>query len=185
MGLLEYANGSGNKELRYFVNIAGMGFDALVLEKTNKDKEKGKGSPLMYMINIFTSLFSFRTTRTKIKIDGDDFSPEVFSMTAAIGKFNGGGLKQAPEAVADDGLFDLTIIRPISKFKVIRNVMNLMDGSFTKLPEVSSFKTANIQIESVPDLYAEADGESLGHTPFRFSLLPSALRIIRGEPEQS
>ncbi|HNU78634.1 MAG: diacylglycerol kinase family protein [Prolixibacteraceae bacterium] len=185
VGLLEYANGSGNKELRYFVNIAGMGFDALVLEKTNKDKEKGKGSPLMYMINIFTSLFSFRTTRTKIKIDGDDFSPEVFSMTAAIGKFNGGGLKQAPEAVADDGLFDLTIIRPISKFKVIRNVMNLMDGSFTKLPEVSSFKTANIQIESVPDLYAEADGESLGHTPFRFSLLPSALRIIRGEPEQS
>lgn len=90
MGLLEYANGSGNKELRYFVNIAGMGFDASC-SKTNKDKEKGKGSPLMYMINIFTSLFSFRTTRTKIKIDGDDFSPEVFSMTAAIRKFNGEG----------------------------------------------------------------------------------------------
>ncbi len=181
VGLLNYSNGTGRTEKRYFVNIAGMGYDALVAEKTNKDKERGKGSPLSYLIHIFTSLFSFRTTRTNIVIDDRTISPEVFSMTAAIGQYNGGGMKQAPEAVADDGLFDLTIIRPISKFKVIRNVINLMDGSFTKLPEVITFKTSKISIESVPDLYVEADGESLGHSPFTFTLIPSGLRIIRGD----
>lgn len=181
VGKLEYSSSDGLKKIRYFVNIAGMGFDALVLEKTNKDKEKGKGGPLLYLINIFTSLFAFKTTRTKIRIDGKTITPEVFSMVVAIGQYNGGGMKQAPEAVADDGLFDLTLIRPIGKFKVIRNVMKLMDGSFTKLPEVSNYKTSTIEISSDPELFVEADGESLGHTPFRFTLIHKGLSIIRGD----
>jgi diacylglycerol kinase (ATP) len=181
-GLLEYTGEDGKTENRYFINIAGMGFDAMVAGKTNEDKDKGKGNPLSYFVNIFTSLFSFKTTNTTITLDNNRvISPEVFSMTAAIGQFNGGGMKQAPNACPDDGLFDLTIIRKIGKFKVIRNVMNLLDGSFTKLPEVSSFRTTSIRIDSTPALNAEVDGESLGHSPFRFSILPRSLRIIIGE----
>ena len=83
--------------------------------------------------------------------------------------------------MADDGLFDLTVIRPIGKFKVMRNILKLLDGSYTRLPEVISFKTRNIQIDSQPELQVEADGESLGHSPFSFSIIPLGLRIIRGE----
>jgi YegS/Rv2252/BmrU family lipid kinase len=180
-GLLEYTGVNGKPGKRYFINIAGMGFDAMVAEKTNQDKDKGKGNPLSYFVNIFTSLFSFKTANTTITLDDRVISPEVFSMTAAIGKFNGGGMKQAPNACPDDGLFDLTIIRKIGKFKVIRNVLKLLDGSFTKLPEVSSFRTTSIRIDSIPALNAEVDGESLGHSPFSFSILPRSLRIIIGE----
>jgi YegS/Rv2252/BmrU family lipid kinase len=180
-GIMEYIDHEGNKAKRYFVNIAGMGFDAMVAEKTNKDKDLGKGNPLSYYINIFTSLFSFQITKTKIITDDHEFKAEVFSMTAAIGQFNGGGMKQAPNACPDDGLLDLTIIRKIGKFKVIRNVINLLDGSFTKLPEVSEFRTSNILIESTPELYAETDGESMGKSPFRFSILPRSLNIVVGE----
>jgi diacylglycerol kinase family enzyme len=136
---------------------------------------------LLYFVNIFTSLFSFKTTRTRIITDDKEFRGEIFSMTAAIGQYNGGGMKQAPRACPDDGLLDLTIIRKIGKFKVIRNVINLLDGSFTRLPEVSEFRTSTILIESTPDLYAETDGESMGKTPFRFSVLPRSLHIIVGD----
>jgi diacylglycerol kinase (ATP) len=180
-GIMEYIDQEGKRAKRYFVNIAGMGFDAMVAEKTNKDKDQGKGNPLSYFVNIFTSLFSFKITKTKIITDNHEFKGEVFSMTAAIGQYNGGGMKQAPNACPDDGLLDLTIIRKIGKFKVIRNVINLMDGSFTKLPEVTEFRTSNIQIESTPDLYAETDGESMGKSPFRFSVLPRNLHIVVGE----
>jgi YegS/Rv2252/BmrU family lipid kinase len=180
-GIMEYVDHEGNKAKRYFVNIAGMGFDAMVAEKTNKDKDLGKGNPLSYYINIFTSLFSFKITKTKIVTDNHEFKAEVFSMTAAIGQYNGGGMKQAPNSIPDDGLLDLTIIRKIGKFKVIRNVINLLDGSFVKLPEVSEFRTSVILIESTPDLYAETDGESMGKSPFRFSVLPRSLHIVVGE----
>jgi len=181
-GVMEYVGEGGHKGTRYFVNIAGMGFDAMVAEKTNEDKDKGKGNPLSYYINIFTSLFSFRVAKTKIATDNTQLTIEVFSMAAAIGQFNGGGMRQAPRACPDDGLFDLTVIRKIGKFKVIRNVLKLIDGSFTKLPEVSEFRTASIHIESSPELYAETDGESVGKSPFHFSVLPRSLRIIVGDP---
>jgi len=179
-GLMEFTDHEGKRAKRYFVNIAGMGFDAMVAEKTNRDKDKGKTNPFLYFINIFTSLFSFKITRTRITTDDAEFKGEVFSMTAAIGQYNGGGMKQAPRAIPDDGLLDLTIIRKIGKFKVIRNVINLLDGSFTRLPEVSEFRTSTIRIESTPELYAETDGESMGKTPFHFSVLPRSLQIVVG-----
>ncbi len=180
LGIIEFFNAEGKKEKRCFANIAGMGFDALVLQKTNLDKEKGRGNQFSYYLNIFTSLFSFKVTQTKITLDESVITPQVFSMTAAIGQYNGGGMKQAPRSCPDDGLFDLTIIRKISKFKVIRNVLRLLDGSFTRLPEVSEYRSSTITIESTPDLYAEVDGESIGKTPFRFTILPRSLRIITG-----
>jgi diacylglycerol kinase (ATP) len=75
-------------------------------------------------------------------------------------------------------LFDVTIIRPIGKFKIIRNVIKLFDGSFTKLPEVSTYRASRVRIDSVPDLYAETDGESLGHSPLILNVIPRSLNIL-------
>ena len=45
---------------RYFMNVAGMGYDALVAMKTNMLKEKGLGGPLTYMYFVFASLFQYK-----------------------------------------------------------------------------------------------------------------------------
>lgn len=179
-GMVKYFNSLGEEKSRYFINMAGMGFDALVAKKTNRQKEKGKGGPFSYFINIFSSLFYYKFTKTLIKLDEESISKEVFSMSVGICQFNGGGMKQAPNAKPDDGLFDLTIIRPISKFKVIRNVTKLFDGSFVKLPEVNTYTSKKISILSETPMYIEVDGESLGHTPFEFNIIPKSLRIITG-----
>ncbi|HNX43802.1 MAG TPA: diacylglycerol kinase family lipid kinase [Bacteroidales bacterium] len=181
IGVVEYISSEGLQKKRHFANMAGMGFDALVAKKTNIQKEAGKGNPLSYFVNIFSSLFSFKVTRTQITLDDREIRSGVFSMSVGICQFNGGGMKQSPFAVPDDGLFDLIIISPIGKFKAIRNVLNLLDGSFTKLPEVSSFKSAFISIESDPPLYLEVDGESLGHSPFEFNIKKQSLHIITGK----
>jgi diacylglycerol kinase (ATP) len=181
IGVLEYISGEGRQKKRHFANMAGMGFDAMVAKKTNKQKEAGKGNPLSYFINIFSSLFAFKITRTNITLDDRNIRSEIFSMSVGICQFNGGGMKQAPYAIPDDGLFDLTIISPIGKFKIIRNILKLLDGSFTRLPEVSTFKSAYINIESDPPLYIEVDGESLGHSPFEFNIKQKSLHIITGK----
>jgi diacylglycerol kinase (ATP) len=178
IGVLEFSDIEGKRSKRYFANIAGMGFDAMVAEKTNIQKDQGKGNPLSYFVNILRSLFDFKITRTTISLDDRKINPDIFSMAIGIGRFNGGGMKQAPLADPDDGLFDITVIRPIGKFKIIRNVIKLFDGSFTKLPEVSTYRSSRVRIDSVPDLFAEADGESLGHSPFVINVLPRSLNIM-------
>lgn len=180
-GMVKYFSSLGQEKTRYFLNMAGMGFDALVAKKTNKQKEKGKGGPLSYVVNIFSSLFYYKATKTTILLDNETVTQDVFSMSVGICQFNGGGMKQAPDAKPDDGLFDLTIIKNIGKFKVIRNVIKLFDGSFTRLPEVSTFRSSHIVIKSIFPMYLEVDGESLGHTPFEFSIIPQSLKVITGK----
>lgn len=180
VGCIRYISSADNEKIRYFVNMAGMGFDALVAQKTNQQKEAGKSNPLSYVVNIFSSLFYYKFTQVSILLDDEKIESDIFSMSVGICQYNGGGMKQAPNAKPDDGLFDLTLIKPIGKFKIIRNIIKLFDGSFTRLPEVSTFRSTKIIIHSDPPMFMEADGESLGHTPFVFTMLPQSLRVITG-----
>jgi diacylglycerol kinase family enzyme len=180
IGLVKYFNKFGEEKSRYFINIAGMGFDAMVAKKTNVQKDKGRGGTFLYFINIFSSLFSYRFSRALITMDQERINRDVFSMNVSICQYNGGGMKQAPFAKPDDGLFDITIIRAIGKFKVIRNVSKLFDGSFVKLPEVSIFTSSKVSIMSETPMYLEVDGESLGHSPFEFTIHPRSLKVIVG-----
>ncbi len=41
------------EEKRHFLNIAGMGFDALVVQRTNRQKEAGKNGKAIYLIKSF------------------------------------------------------------------------------------------------------------------------------------
>ena len=148
--------------------------------KTNKQKEMGKSNPLSYVINIFSSLFSYTNTKVTILLDNEKVKSDVFSMSVGICQYNGGGMKQAPGALPDDGLFDLTLIKPIGTFKIIRNIIKLFDGSFTTMPEVSTYRSSKIIIHSEPKMYMEADGESLGHTPFVFNILKQSLNVVSG-----
>ena len=175
----------GMEKNRYFVNMAGMGYDALVAEKKNKQKDQGKGGTLSYMLNIFSSLFSFKETMIEISVDGEDvLKAPVFTMNVGICKFNGGGMMQLPNAIPDDGILDMTVIKKLSRFKVVSSVAKLYDGSFTRMPQVKTFKGKSIVINSKPEVYMEADGESLGHSPFKFGIVPKSLKVIIGKEMQ-
>jgi YegS/Rv2252/BmrU family lipid kinase len=164
---------------RYFMNVAGMGYDALVAKKTNMLKEKGLGGPLTYMYFVFASLFQYKFIEAVIEVDGKPaFKGEIFSMNVGICKYNGGGMMQVPFAIPDDGLLDVTLIKKTSKWMVVRYARKLFDGSLVDLPMVETFKGENIRIRSIGKVFLETDGESLGHTPFTFTILQRCVRIV-------
>jgi diacylglycerol kinase (ATP) len=181
-GKVRYAH-HGKTESRYFVNMAGMGYDALVAKKTNLMKEKGGGGPFAYLINLFLGLVQYEHTDIKLSINGKEiFNGKIFTLSVGICKYNGGGMMQLPNAVPDNGMFDVTLIRKASKFKVIANIKNLYDGSFVKIPEVEMFTGNKIEIISRPaqSLFLETDGESLGHSPFEFEIISKCIKLIKG-----
>lgn len=170
------------EQVRYFANVAGIGFDAMVAKKTNSIKEKWKrASVLLYFYSLIVSLIKYKWVRADITIDGEKRNESIFSLSIGIGKYNGGGMKQLPKAVADDGLFDITLIRKISKFDVLRYAPRLYDGSFIKHSSVLLHRGKNVSVKSDKPVLLETDGESLGCPPFSFSILPKKLTIIVGE----
>jgi len=167
--------------IRYFMNVAGLGYDALVAKKTNILKEKGKGGPLTYFYFVFASLFQYRFMDAVIEVDGEIvFKGEIFSMNVGICKYNGGGMMQVPFAIPDDGLMDVTLIRKAPKYMVIRHARKLYNGSLVHLPIVQTYRGKQIRIRSTGSIYLETDGESLGHTPFTFETIPLGIRTIVG-----
>lgn len=168
---------------RYFINVAGMGYDAIVAAKTNKDKARGRGGALVYLKNLFTSLLFYKHSNTEVFIN-DKKEPnksKAFSMGVGICKFNGGGMKQLPNAIPDDGLLDMTLIKKLGKFTVLKEISHLYDGSFINHPKVSTFTGEKIKITSNPPITLEADGESLGHSPFVFEIIPRSLKVVIGK----
>lgn len=169
------------EKVHYFMNIAGMGFDALVAKKSNIAKQKGASGILTYMISLLAGLFQFNYNYIEIEREGEQiFSGKVFTMSIGICKFNGGGMMQLPYAISNDGLFDVTVIRKVSRLKVIRNIKNLYDGSFVKIKEVETFTGKEFKITAVPQksVFLETDGESLGNSPLYFNILPLAVKVI-------
>lgn len=179
VGLVTFFNGSGKNE-RYFINIAGLGFESAVVSRTNYQKDKGRNGKAIYFYNLLMSLLSYKNTKADIVIDGKKINTEVFSINIGNGRYCGGGMRQTPNALPDDGLLDVTIINGMGKFEIIRNLKILYDGTILNHPKIDGYRCKNIKVSSDKIIYTEADGESLGHTPAEFSVIPASIKIVYG-----
>jgi YegS/Rv2252/BmrU family lipid kinase len=179
-GVIKYYRGT-EIEKRYFLNIAGLGFDAVVVKRTNAQKDKGRSGKAVYFYNLLKSLIAYRNTNTEVVIDGQKIMNNTFTISLGIGKYSGGGMRQTPNAIPDDGLFDITIIRKMGKGEIIMNLKKLYDGTILEHPKIKGYTGKNIKIDSDPLIHVEADGESLGHSPVEFQIIPKSIKIVSGK----
>lgn len=180
IGKVTYYN-HGDPQVRYFLNAAGTGLDEAVCKSTNALKMQGKGGAARYMLSVAQCLWKFNRMHIQLEVDGklvlDD---EILSLSVGNGKFNGGGMMMMPEAVPNDGLFNITAIRKVSMVKFAANVNNIYDGSFVKkLKEVSTYTGSNIRIVSIPahSLLLETEGETMTNSPFDFEMLKQSIKM--------
>jgi YegS/Rv2252/BmrU family lipid kinase len=179
VGLISFFN-TTEKMKRYFINIGGLGFESVVVRRTNIQKDKGRSGKLIYFYNLLMSLLSYKNTKAEIVIDGEKIYADVFSINVGNGRYCGGGMRQTPNAFPDDGLLDVTIINGMGKFEIIRNLKILYDGTILNHPKIDGYKCKNLKVTSESIIYTEADGESLGHTPVEFSIIPASINIVFG-----
>ena len=88
VGLVKYFECDEQKE-RYFINIAGLGFESVVVRKTNFQKERGHGGKAIYFYNLLTSLISYKNTNADIIVDGVKKSACIFSVNVGNGRYCG------------------------------------------------------------------------------------------------
>jgi YegS/Rv2252/BmrU family lipid kinase len=170
----------GKSSQRYFVNIAGFGFDALVAKNANDMKSKGITGIRVYIQSLLSGYFNFKSRQAQFTIDGATLQVNLFSASVGLGKFNGGGMMQVPEANPLEGDFHLTVIRNIGIWGILTNFKGLYSGEFIKDRRVSSHSGKVIGISSASPLPGEADGETLDAGSFTIGILARKLRVIYG-----
>ena len=167
------------EQTRYMVNIAGMGFDAYVIQIFNHLKLKGYKGKWLYLYSLIKGFFSAKSADTTVEVDGKVICKrQLFSLAVGIGRYNGGGIQQLPRAIADDGLLDLSIIRPVHWWHVIFRAARLFNGKIYTIGHVHHARGKVVKISSAPTLPLECDGELMGGTPVTISVMPQAVRFI-------
>ena len=167
-------------------NVAGVGFDAKVNRVFNRLKEEGRSGKWLYLVSTAKTLFAYRSKKFTVKIDGKTIlnKVDVFSANVGIGKYNGGGMLQPPQAEIDDGLFDITVIKKMNKLKIVRHFKKLFNGRIYRLSNVLPFQGKKIEVISTPESPIEIDGEAMGYCPFTFELIPQSISLVVGEKYQ-
>ena len=164
---------------RYMVNIGGLGFDSEVCHRFDLAKERGHAGDRQYLKSLLSGFLSYRCLPFRVVVDGVEFfRGPAFSVALGLGRYCGGGMMQTPEAIPDDGLIDLTVVRKVSKMKFVYKVPTLMNGRIFRNKEVIHTRGKRIDISAAPYSYMEVDGEAVGITPVHISVIPNGVQVV-------
>lgn len=105
-----------------------------------------------------------------------DFS--AFLLIVAIGPYYGSGFTVAPEAVLDDGLFNVEIFRNFSKHELLRHFWSISRGRYCYSPKIDTFAVSELTITAQADLPFHVDGIVAGKLPLRLRVKRRALKVL-------
>lgn len=163
---------------RFFINIAGFCFDADVIYDTVYNKPHFLGISV-YILSLIRTLFKFKSPKITIKSDNYEYDGKSLITVAANCQYNGGGMRQAPYALPDDGLLDVVVIPNVCKLRVIANIKRLFAGThIDHISEIQSHKTHHLSISSQQLIRGEVEGELLEVGNYDISLIPHALNTL-------
>jgi diacylglycerol kinase family enzyme len=167
------------RQMRHMANVAGLGFDAAVIRRCMEMRNKGVKGASLYIRALISTFFRYKPTGVKVWIDDRlVYNNLLFSIDIGVGKYNGGGIQQLPQAVADDGLLDITIIRPLHWWNIIFRLKRLFNGSIYTIGHVLHAQGRKVRIESSPESLLEIDGELFGVTPVELHNVHRKVRVI-------
>jgi YegS/Rv2252/BmrU family lipid kinase len=163
----------------YFGNGVGMGFDAVVGFVAAKMKI---GGILSYLVAAIKTMFIyFHAPKIDLDLDGKVQTLSPLLVSIMNGTRMGGSFMMAPKSKHNDGVFDLCVVKEVSRGKIVSLMGMIMKGTQAEDPAVSVPQAKKIKITAVEGtLPAHADGVTLCEEGNEISIeiLPQALTII-------
>ncbi len=176
VGVVEYQS-KGQTLERFFINAAGVGFDAAVVRETER-LPKFFGGTIPYLAGLVRTLVSYKNKPVVVRVGDEVENCRVLNVAVANGGYCGGGMRIAPEAKLNDNLLDVVIIGDMGKFELLKELPTVYKGTHVNHPKVSMKKGTHVTIESPEPMLVYADGELLGECPASFRIMPLALSIV-------
>jgi YegS/Rv2252/BmrU family lipid kinase len=165
----------GEIEGRYFVNAAGMGFDAHIASQFASSKRRGF---LGYAGITARALTSYVPITYRITTGGTTIETRAVLVTLANSAQFGNGALIAPGARVDDGELDLVVVEERSRFRTICSMPHLFTGTANRIAGCRIARIREATIETSAPMIFHVDGEPIeGGTRLRARVHPHALAV--------
>jgi len=161
---------------RYFVNVAGTGFDSQVNQHANGVTFL-KGTP-KYIYSTFVTLSRFKPGRFRIRVDGVEREFPGMLVAVGNGESYGGGMRVTPDAKSDDGVLDLCVLGAVPKRTFVKTFPKVFSGKHVTHPSVDMLRGKEIEISADRPFEVYGDGELMGPLPASFTVVPAALSVV-------
>ncbi|HVS81890.1 MAG TPA: diacylglycerol kinase family protein [Pyrinomonadaceae bacterium] len=190
VGRVTFVNDAGERETRFFVNVASFGMSTAVLERQRSGDatkwlpsfgSRKLGSKLSYAAATVQTTLQSSPSEVYVQLDEQpERRQRIAEFAVANARYYGGAMKIAPDAKLDDGYFDVITIGDASAFRILANSPRLYFGAHLRMSEVSHSLAKQIVARAVRKdevLRVELDGELVGRLPVTFQIVPRALRV--------
>ncbi len=180
LGKASYKADSGEKEDRWFVNLANFGIGGLVDRKVNGSSKRLGGKASFY-IGTLKALAEYKPAEIRLTIDGSEVGTfKVTNIAVCNGRFAGGGMMFAPTARLSDGLFEVIVVQDGPLHQTLGMTMTIYKGEHLSSPLVKTFRGRHVVAETVTPnpAWLDLDGEAPGILPLEAELVPKALWLL-------
>jgi diacylglycerol kinase (ATP) len=178
VGRVAFRGHDGRPKERVFLNVADFGVGGEVVHKVNTRRLERKASS--YVRCLVETMAHYKNKKVRIRVDGTELPRGEYLIGAvANGRIFGKGMKIAPDARLDDGLFDTVLVRGMRFVEFCLHGWKLMNGTHVGYRKVDVVRGR--QVEADPEdgesILLEFDGEQLGTLPAVFTIAPHSLPI--------
>jgi diacylglycerol kinase (ATP) len=163
--------------VRYFINVAGLGFDGEVADRVNRSS-KAVGGTAPYLYHLVTALFAYRNKRVRWTLDGQPRDEMLNSVIVANGAYFAGGMHISPHSKMDDGLFHIITLGNLGKAEFLLATPRVYNGTHLKHPKVKEYAGQVVYVEADSRMFLQAEGELIGEAPATFAIQPGALYVL-------
>jgi diacylglycerol kinase (ATP) len=173
----------GRIEDKYFLNVAGFGYDIAVLEDSWRVRWLSGG--LLYQYCALRQIGAYPGFPVEIEVDGVPSGHEdLLMLIVANGRVFGGGFQIAPKADLGDGRLDGMAFRNMSVFRRLGLMTQLMRGTHEASPEVkaSTGRSYKLRFQAPPAYETDGEWNQARSAEVTLESVPQALRVLVPAP---
>ena len=152
------------------------GVDSLASELV--DRAHRLPRTVQYPYAAVRALLTFRSATFRVVVDGVEHEHDAFNVVVANSGYYGSGMHIAPDATMTDGMLDVIVVGSASRYRLIRSMPKLYDGSHVELDEVHVFRGQEVSVSAAKPMTAYADGEEIAGLPVTAKVRPLALHVL-------
>jgi YegS/Rv2252/BmrU family lipid kinase len=175
-GRVRFRTWSGDDAERWFANVGSVGMSGAVAQRAN-GMSKALGGKLTFFYALTRVFLEWENTEVSVTLDDGERRGRMHDVVVANGVWHGGGMKLAPDALPDDGLFDVVLIGDVSKVDFLTTAPKIYKGRHVTHPKVDVVRSKRVEVTAADRLPIEVEGEQIGTTPAVFEVVPGALRL--------
>lgn len=186
IGIATYVDEIGKSHQRYFINVAGMAYDAFVVREVEKGGKKSANS-LLYLLMLFRLLRNYTPHLHRVVFApyGEEetryIEKKIHTLNIGVCRYSGGGMQLVPHANPDDGLLALTLVEMLPKFEILLRTPALYNGQLIHHSKAIAEQVTSLGVESMKgiSLLLETDGEFIAScSKVSFSVSDTKLKLL-------